>query len=314
MRREFGSPLDPVATAGSRIGCASRPLLQEATAMTSKARLAIVLTILWATAALFANAPSAASPSAPDQARIEELQRQVDALTRELTHLKDASDPAAQQQGMQRHWSMMQDHMRSVRTMPGMHAPACSDWMMMDPGMMGTGMMGSGMMGHGTRDCPMMGHGMGQDGMWGMPSDMNPGIYQSQMQEHMNRMRSQMAAIAVERDPTKRDALLREHYETMYRDMQSMRGMGWMWAPNAAASLPDRDSSGAKLVATICSQCHSPPAPSLHTAKEWAGVTARMRQHMQRQTSASGSGVKIPSAAELDEITEYFSKHATGLH
>ena len=43
----------------------------------------------------------------------------------ELTRLKDASDPAAQQQGMQRHWSMMQDHMRSVRTMPGMHAQGC---------------------------------------------------------------------------------------------------------------------------------------------------------------------------------------------
>ena len=150
--------------------------------------------------------------------------------------------------------------------------------------------------------------------MWGVPSNMNRGQYQSQMQAHMARMRSQMAAIAAEKDPTKRDALLREHYETMYRDMQSMRGMGWMWAPNAAASLPDRDSSVAKLVATICSQCHSPPAPSLHTAKEWAGVTARMHQHMQQQTNASGSGVKIPSAAELDEITKYMATHSDGSH
>ena len=282
--------------------------------MTNKARLALVLSIWWATATLFATASSAATPSAPDQARIEELQQQVDALNKELTRLQGASDPAAQRQGMQRHWSMMQDHMRSVRTMPGMHAQGCSDWMMMDRSMMGPGMTGSGMMGHGMMDCPMMGHGMGRGGMWGMPSDMKPGIYQSQMQGYMSRMRSQMAAIGTERDPVKRDALLREHYETMYRDMQSMRGMGWMWAPNAAASLPDRDSSGAKLVANICSQCHSPPAPSLHTATEWAGVTARMRQHMQQQSNASGSGVKIPSAAELDEITEYLSKHATGSH
>lgn len=278
--------------------------------MTNKARLALVLSIWWATAALFASASSAAMPSVPDQARIEELQQQVDALNRELNRLQGASDPAAQQQGMQRHWSMMQDHMRSVRTMPGMHAQGCSDWMMMDPSMMGPGMMGSGMMGHGMMDCPMMGHGMQPGGMWGMPSDMKPGIYQSQMQGYMSRMRSQMAAIGAERDPAKRDALLREHYETMYRDMQSMRGRGWMWAPNAAVTLPDRDSPGAELVANICSQCHSPPAPSLHTAEEWAGVTARMRQHMQAQTGAAGGGVRIPSPAELDVLTRYLAGHA----
>jgi uncharacterized membrane protein (DUF106 family) len=97
----------------------------------------MVLSIWWATVATFANVSSAATPSVPDQARIEELQQQVDVLNREFTHLQGASDPAAQRQGMQRHWSMMQDHMRSVRTMPGMHAPGCSDWMMMDRGTMG---------------------------------------------------------------------------------------------------------------------------------------------------------------------------------
>ena len=292
--------------------CASRPILLEATAVTNRARLASVLSIAWAAAALFANAASATTPPVQDQARIEELQQQVDALNSELARLQGTGDPAAQRQGMQRHWSMMQEHMRSVRTMPGMHAQGCSDWMMMDRSMMGPGMMDSGMMGHGSMDCPMMGHGMERSGMWGMPSDMSPRIYQSQMQGCMSRMRSQMAAIGAEKDPAKRDALLREHYETMYRDMQSMRGMGWMWAPNAAASLPEPDSSGAKLVATICSQCHSPPVPSLHTAEEWAGVTARMRQHMQQQANASGSGVQIPSAAELDEITRYMATHAEG--
>jgi cytochrome c5 len=156
----------------------------------------------------------------------------------------------------------------------------------------------------------MMGHGMERGGMWGMPADMKPGIYQSQMKGYMSRMRSQMAAIGAERDPAKRDALLREHYETMYRGMQSIRGMGWMWAPNAAASLPDRESKGARLVATICSQCHSPPSPALHTKIEWAGVTERMHQHMQQQADAAGSGVKIPSVAELDEITRYLSEHS----
>ena len=283
--------------------------------MTNKALCVVVLSISLMIAALFAKTTPAATPSTPDQARIEELQLQVDALNQELTRLKNAGDPAAQQSAMERHWSMMQGHMRSVRTMPGMHAQGCGDWMMMDqsmmgPGMMGSGMMGSEMMGRGMMNCPMMGHGMQQGGRWGMPSNMSPGIYGSQMQEHMNRMRSQMAAIAEEKDPARRDALLREHYEAMYREMQSMRGMGWMWAPNAATSLPDPDSSGAKLVGSICSQCHAPPSPALHTKGEWAGVTARMRQHMQAQTGAAGAGVRIPSTAELDAITQYLAGHA----
>jgi hypothetical protein len=279
------------------------PTMQKITAVLS------VLAVTWTTC-LWSNAVLAATPNDPDQAHVDELQHQVDALNQELTRLKGVSDPVVQRQGMQRHWSMMQNHMRSVRKGPGMQAEGCRDWMMMDPSAMGPGMMGPGMMGKGMMDCPMMGHGMGQDGMWGMPSNMTPGLYQSQMQGHMTRMRSQMAAIAAEKDPTKRETLLREHYETMYRGMQSMRGMGWMWAPNAADSLPDRESQGAKLVATICSQCHSPPSPALHTKSEWAGVTARMRQHMQAQSGAADGGVRIPSPAELDFLTQYLAGHA----
>jgi cytochrome c5 len=264
---------------------------------------------------LLPTAAVAATPANADQARIQELQHQVDALNQELSRLNGDRDPAGQQQLMQRHWSMMQGHMQSLRQMPGMGANGCTDWMMMDPSMMGSGkmgpgMMGDGMMGSNESGCPMKGHGMEPGGMWGMPSHMTPGPYQSQMQGHMTHMRSQMAAIAAEKDPTKRETLLREHYQTMYRDMQTMRGMGWMWAPTAAASLPDRESKGAKLVAAICSQCHSPPSPALHTKSEWAGVTARMRQHMQQQSNAAGRGVKIPSAAELDEITRYLAEHS----
>ena len=269
-----------------------------------------VLAVSWAIW-LCPQAALAATPSTPDQARIEELQHQVDALDQELARLKRANDPTAQQQYMQQHWSMMQGYMRSVRGMPGMGARGCTDWMMMDPTTMGSGMMGPGMMGPGMDECPMMGHGMGSGGMWGMPSHMTPSQYQSQMQGYMQQMQQQMAAISREADPARRDALLREHYQSMYRDMQSMRGMGWMWTPNAAASLPDRESQGGRLVATICSQCHSPPSPSLHTQAEWAGVTARMRQHMQDQSSAAGGGVRVPTAAELGELTQYLAGHAS---
>ena len=269
-----------------------------------------VLAVSWAIW-LCPQAALAATPSTPDQARIEELQHQVDALDQELSRLKGANDPTTQQQYMQQHWSMMQGYMRSVRGMPGMGARGCTDWMMMDPTTMGSGMMGPGMMGPGMDECPMMGHGMGSGGIWGMPSHMTPSQYQSQMQGYMQQMQQQMAAISREADPARRDALLREHYQSMYRDMQSMRGMGWMWTPNAAASLPDRESQGARLVATICSQCHSPPSPSLHTQAEWAGVTARMRQHMQDQSSAAGGGVRVPTAAELGELTQYLAGHAS---
>ncbi len=272
--------------------------------MNNTARLVIVLAIS-GTAALLAALARAATPADSAQAQIQTLQGQVVALNQELIQLKATSDPTAQQQSMRRHWSMMQDHMRSLREMPGMHAQTCNDWMMMDPSVMGPETMGPG---PDTGGCGW-GHGMGMGAMWEVPSGMNPGVYQSQMQGPMQRMQSQIAAIAKETDAKKREALLREHYETMYRDMQTMRGMGWMWAPNAAASLPDRDSRGTQLVATVCSQCHSPPSPSLHTATEWTELTARMRQHVQ-QIEAAGSGTRGPGAEELDEITKYLSKHA----
>jgi cytochrome c5 len=117
-----------------------------------------------------------------------------------------------------------------------------------------------------------------------------------------------MAAIAAETDPTKRLALMREHYEAMYRDMQMLRGMGWMWTPDAAATLPDGQSRGAGLVSNFCSQCHAPPSPALHTASEWNAVIARMRGHM--QDAAAGGGMRLPSDADLQTLGAYLSDHA----
>ncbi|MBL8201066.1 MAG: hypothetical protein JNK40_08860 [Chromatiales bacterium] len=253
---------------------------------------------------------------APGTATIQQLQKEVDELNRELDRLKGATSPDAGNQAMQRHWGMMQDHMRSTGQMPGMSAGGCANWQMMDPSLMGPGMMGPGMMGSGMAGCPMMGHGMGSGMMgsgmmgWAMPPGMTPDVYQKQMTEHMQTMRSQMTAIAAETDPTKRQALIRDHYNTMYQHMQTMRGMGWMWAPNAAASLPDAGSKGGKLVASYCSQCHAPPSPALHTRKEWSEVTTRMRAHIGDQGKSAGTGVKIPSAEELDTITTYLGEHA----
>ena len=178
----------------------------------------------------------AATPASSDQESIRTLQKQVDDLGNELAELKAAPGSDAQNQVMQRHWGMMQEHMRSMRQIPGVTAGGCANWQMMDPSLMGPGMMGPGQ----ATGCPMMGHGMMGPGIdsgmmaWAMPPGMKPGAYQKQMSESMQLMRTQMAAIAAEKDPAKRQALIREHYDTMYRDMQTMRGMGWMWAPRAA--------------------------------------------------------------------------------
>jgi hypothetical protein len=177
--------------------------------------------------------------------------------------------------------------------------------------MMGQGpMMGSGMMGPGM----MMGHGMGA-GMprWNMPSGLTPKAYQQGMQAHMQGMQTRMAAIAAETDPAKRRALMQQHYESMYRDMQTMRGMGWMWAPDAAAPLPEQNSAGAKLESRYCSQCHAAPSPSLHARAQWRAVIGRMRGHIADTTAAAGSGIKVPTRAELDAIDDYLEHHARTL-
>ena len=110
-------------------------------------------------------------------------------------------------------------------------------------------------------------------------------------------------------DPAKRDALLGQHYDTVYRNMQTMRGAGWMWDLSAASSFPDASSPGVQLEGKFCSQCYAAPSPSLHTAKEWAEVTGRMEEHIGDKVRPGG-GVMVPSASEMAAILEYLDKHA----
>jgi cytochrome c5 len=88
-----------------------------------------------------------------------------------------------------------------------------------------------------------------------------------------------------------------------------MRGMGWMWDRNTASALPDSGSPGATLESKYCSQCHAAPPPGVHTAKEWADVTARMRDHISDQSKSFGN-VIVPSASELTTILDYLDKNA----
>jgi hypothetical protein len=238
-----------------------------------------------------------------DAAKIQELQKQLDALTQELAKVQKGANPQAQQQAMQSHWSMMQTYMHSMRQWPGMNPTGASDWVMMSPGMMGGGTMGWY---HGTG---MTSNGMMSPGDgWALPNE-TPAQYQTRMRTLQQRMRTQMAAIAVEADPTKQDALIRQHYETIYRNMQTMRGLGWMWNRGTASVLPDASSPGATLEAKYCSQCHAAPPPAVHTAKEWADVTGRMQQHITDKSTTNG-GVMVPSSSEMASVIDYLAKHA----
>ena len=251
--------------------------------------------------------------SAPTNAQVKELQSRIRALQEQLDKLGSAKDSPSQRRLMQQNWQSMLDYMQRMQSMP---------WMMgepddMGPGMMGPGMMGRGMMGRRRpgdwmMGCPMVG---GPAGGWQLPPDVDAEQYRSQMLENMKLMHDQMAQIWSTTDPAERQMLLQEHWQDMYRNMQTMRGMGWMWGGpgpggQSAARLPDADSRGAKLVSRYCTQCHAQPSPQLHTASEWKAVTSRMKLNMRNLRKSNWRGVKIPTDAEMQSIVEYMQKFA----
>jgi cytochrome c5 len=237
----------------------------------------------------------ATEPNAQDAAEIQDLQKQVDALTSELAKVQTGTNSQARKRAMQSHWSMMQNYLQSMRQWPGMNPKGASDWVLMSPAMMGGGTMG-------------WYHGTGPGNSWAVPND-TPAQYEEHMQALQQRMRNQAAAISAENDPTIRDALIRQHYYTIYRDMQTMRGLDWMWDQGTASALPDASSHGAALETKYCSQCHAAPAPSARTVKEWADVTLRMQQHITDKSTSNG-GVMVPSSSEMASIIDYLDKHA----
>ncbi len=236
--------------------------------------------------------------SAPTDAQVRELQAQIQSLQQQLDKLNTTQDPVQRRGMMERNWQGMQDYMGRMH----------ERWGMGDPWMMGPGMMG----------CPMLGGGAG----WSLPEGVTPESYRQQMQGHMGQMHEQMSKIAQTPDPKERQRLMEEHWRSMYRDMQTMRGMGWMWEgpmgpgmmhgalPSrpvpGVTPLPDADSPGAKLTGTYCTQCHAAPKPTLHTAAEWTSVTQRMHEHM----NGGWQGIKTPTPQEMDVIVAYMQKHA----
>jgi hypothetical protein len=244
-----------------------------------------------------------ANAQAPTDSGVREMRQRLQTLQQQLDQLNSTRDPTARQRLMQQNWQGMQDYMGWMRNRWGVGDPWMSDYHGMGGGMMGGGMMGAGA-------------GAG----WQAPQGMSPAKYWQQMRDYMQVMRQQVSGIAQSADSQGRQRLLQEHWLTVYQHMQTMRGMGWMWAGpmmpgmmwrpmpgvGRAAPLPEAGSRGATLVATFCIQCHAAPSPTLHTAAEWAGVTSRMQIHM----TSGLPGIKSPNEDEMRLILTYMQRHS----
>lgn len=71
----------------------------------------------------------------------------------------------------------------------------------------------------------------------------------------------------------------------------------------AAGDLPDPQSRGAQLVIQFCSQCHSLPTPTMHSATDWPSVARRMWLRM--ELLPTSLGVQVPPAADRYTILTY---------
>jgi hypothetical protein len=268
----------------------------------------LISTVMW----VVFQTPAKGQTTAPSDAQVRELQEKIKSLQKQLDELNSAKDPASRQRMMQQNWQSMQDYMGMMHDRWGMGYP----WM-----------MGGNRPGNWTGGCPAIGGGYGVG--WPVPKGVDPDQYRQKMSEHMQRMQEQMNKIAQTTDPQERQRLMQEHWRRMYQDMQTMRGMGWMWdgymmgpgmmgpgmmGPgmmagrplSSAKPLPEPTSQGAKLVSTYCVQCHAAPQPGLHTDAEWSSVTQRMQEHM----NSGLQGIKTPTEQEMKTILSYMQKNA----
>jgi len=78
------------------------------------------------------------------------------------------------------------------------------------------------------------------------------------------------------------------------------------------AELPEPDTTGAKLVAQYCTQCHSLPSPKQHTAAGWPATVVRMNTRMQWMSQNNSTmNITAPTSDELAILNAYMAKHAS---
>lgn len=240
-------------------------------------------------------------PAVSPEARAKALQVQVDDLNRQLA-VVHSSTGAAQLSAMHDYWDMLQRQLRYVRNLPGVETRDCRDWALTDPRASGR------VPTFGGQPCPAL-HESGPASGWPFPDQLNPELFQLTMRQHLDILEAQVAAIGAEADRNNRTDLIRQHYETRYRDIQTILGRSWMWTPLDPAKLPDAGSMGAQLFSRYCSQCHAPPPPALRTRAEWSSITRRMHGIIQGESAQTVGGVKMPTADEFELIASYLQAH-----
>lgn len=115
-----------------------------------------------------------------------------------------------------------------------------------------------------------------------------PGIVR-RMNQRMQRMSGMMHIAA----PTR--AELDDLVDYLQRNAQQ---------PLQRSRYPDLNSREGRAFSATCSQCHALPDPGQHTAQEWPGVVARMKQNERVM------GRRVPGAATTAQIIEFLQRHA----
>ncbi len=72
----------------------------------------------------------------------------------------------------------------------------------------------------------------------------------------------------------------------------------------AKQKIIDPTSAGAKVLVKFCSDCHAPPQPAVHQAKEWPNVLYRMQERRRMKA------YELMSDEELAVLTDYLERHA----
>ena len=252
---------------------------------------------------LVASCSSVPKPT-PDE-RISVLRAQIEDLDRQLLVIHETTGQE-QQTLMRQYWDMLQKQLVYVHNLPGMQSRDCNDWTMQDHVIIG---QNGGLA--GGRPCPVL-HDAGPAAGLPFPDQLSPTLFQLMMHQHLDVLAKQVESIAAEQSATVRLNLLRQHYDTRYRDLQTVLGRGWMWAPQKESDLPDSSSMGAALFAQYCGQCHAAPPPRLNTPAEWGYITDRMSHIIEHQAHSGEMGVNLPSADEFQLIAQYLMAHGNG--
>lgn len=254
----------------------------------------LLILLMFAPPAIAQGLAGASSTAAGATSEIvaADLGHRLDALQVLLDAVRDAHGEPLRQTSMERHWKGMQDYMA-----------ASLKFAVSEPGAANSG---------SAEGCRVVGS------TWtglSFPGQLRSDDYLKSMQAHMGHMREELIGLHAARDPDALDAALRAHWQSNYKFLQTVRGLGWMfagWTPAGPGDqyLPDPESAGAKLTQTYCSMCHAIPDTRLHTAAEWASVMSTMSRHIASSDSGLSVCVQLPSDAERNAIGDYLGKYA----